>query len=74
MKTRFFDIDEIGSDFKTDILSDKAGMRVVKFIKLHYEKVENIKQLTGRLPLPGEMYKLWSIICQLFQAPGPLSP
>lgn len=63
MKTRFFNTEELGTvnDFKGDILMDKAGIRVTKFLKLHYEKVESIKQLTGRLPLPGEMYKLWTI-------------
>jgi hypothetical protein len=63
MKTRFFDLDEIGKKDPSmlSISSDKAGLRVSKFIKLHYEKVESIRQLTGRLPLPGEMYKLWTI-------------
>ena len=63
MKNRYFDIHELGTvdDFKADIMPDKAGIRVAKFIKIHYEKVESIKQLTGRLPLPGEMYKLWTI-------------
>ena len=63
MKTRFFDVDEIGKADPSlpSFASDKAGKCVVKYIKLHYEKVESIKQLTGRLPAPGEMYKLWSI-------------
>ena len=63
MKTRFFDVDEIGKEDPSllSLRSDKAGLRVAKFIKLHYEKVETIRQLTGRLPAPGEMYKLWTI-------------
>ena len=63
MKNRYFDTTEID---KVDpsipsYLKDKAGIRVAKYIKVHYEKVETVKQLTGRLPAPGEMYKLWTI-------------
>lgn len=32
-----------------------------KFLQSHMVKIENIKQLTGRLPDPGEAYFLWTL-------------
>ena len=61
MKNRYFNDEDVKPVTVQSLASNKAGIRVAKFIKLHYEKVEAIQQLTGRLPAPGEMYKLWTI-------------
>ena len=63
MKNRFFDLDEIGNKdpVNEEFPSDKVGIRVAKFMKIHYERIESVRQLIGRLPAAGDMYKLWSI-------------
>lgn len=61
MVNRYFDIKNLCTADPDEELPDKSGMMIEKFIRLHFEKVENIKQLAGRLPLPGEMYKLWTL-------------
>ena len=58
---RYFDINEIVKEDSLDLPRNKSGLIAEKFINLHYEKVESIKQLTGRIPLPGEIYFLWTI-------------
>ena len=61
MKNRYFDDQTLNPINKTPVASLKDGIRVAKYMKLHYQKVKTIWQLSGRLPLPGEMYKLWTI-------------
>lgn len=40
---------------------DKSEARILKFQKLHTERINSIKQLLGRLPVPGEIMFLWTL-------------
>lgn len=62
-----FSLSEFGSR-KVDREEDRdIGMgKVVKFEKMHAERIENIKNLCGQLPGPGEIVFLWT--CNSFNA------
>ena len=40
---------------------DKASMMATRFVDMHTQKINNIKDLTGRLPLPDEAFFLWTL-------------
>lgn len=41
--------------------ADQSEARVLKFQKMHLERINNIKQLAGRLPEAGEIMFLWTL-------------
>jgi hypothetical protein len=41
--------------------ADPSGMMADSFLQLHEHKIEGLKQLAGKLPLPGEAYFLWTV-------------
>jgi hypothetical protein len=60
MSNRFFSIEDL--DKKTVIKNpDKSGSMVEKFLQIHGEKIESIKQLTGRIPEENEIFFLWTV-------------
>lgn len=61
MKNRFFDIEELKSNTKQKDPGDKAAVLRDNFLSQHGFMVETLKELTGRLPSPGEFFALWTI-------------
>lgn len=55
-----FDVDELLSD-TVDAPDDKSGVLVEQYMRMHGERVENIKNLFGRIPAPGEIFFLWTV-------------
>lgn len=56
---KYFSLDDL-----EDPVEEKpstSGIHVEKFLQLHEEKISSVKELTGRLPLPGEIYFLWTV-------------
>lgn len=41
--------------------TDPSGMMADRFLQLHEHKIEGLRQLAGKLPLPGEAYFLWTL-------------
>lgn len=40
---------------------DKSAMMAAKFVDIHTQKIQNIKDLTGRLPIENEAFFLWTL-------------
>lgn len=40
---------------------DKSSMMATRFQEQHNVKLENLKNLTGRFPLPGEAFFIWTL-------------
>jgi len=60
---KLFDIAEL-DDPELDqapVPDAKAGIIIEKFLQVHNEKIENIKQLAGRIPGEGEIFFLWTL-------------
>ncbi len=58
---KFFDIGELDPDPADQVPEEKSGILVEKFLQVHGERVENIKQLAGRIPQEEEIYFLWTV-------------
>ena len=58
---KFFDINHISSEIKGKGPVQQSGIHVEKFLQVHVEKVESIKNLGGRFPRDGEIYFLWTV-------------
>ena len=58
-----FNLSEIFNDEpQPDIpRSDKSTSAVERFETMHIEKVNSLKQLAGRVPMPGEIFFLWTL-------------
>lgn len=62
-----FSLSELGNrEVEHGTGRDVGKSRVVKFEKIHSAKIENIKNLCGQLPAPGEIVFLWT--CNSFNA------
>mgnify|MGYP000017141697 FL=1 len=62
-----FSLSELGNrEVEHGAGRDVGKSRVVKFEKIHSAKIENIKNLCGQLPAPGEIVFLWT--CNSFNA------
>lgn len=61
MKNRFFDIEDLKTTSKQNDPGDKAAVLRDNFLNQHDFKVETLKELTGRLPAPGEFFALWTL-------------
>ena len=60
MNSRFFDIEQLEKEVQAEP-EDKSGILVEKFLSSHGERIENIKNLAGHIPSPGEIFFLWTI-------------
>ncbi len=40
---------------------DKSGILIERFLQLHEQRIETIKDLTGRIPGHGEIFFLWTV-------------
>jgi hypothetical protein len=58
---KFFSLEEVDRQVVKTIPEDKSGALVEKFLQIHGEKIESIKQLAGRIPQEGEIYFLWTV-------------
>lgn len=54
-----FDIAELSVD--TLQPEDKSGAMAEQFLQIHGERVESIKNLSGRIPQDGEVFFLWTV-------------
>lgn len=61
MRNRFFDIEDLKTNTKQNDPVEKAAVLRDNFLNQHYFKVETLKELTGRLPAPGEFFALWTL-------------
>ena len=52
-----FDIEELGDENEID----KSGVLVEKFLYIHYQRIESLKDLCGRLPVEMESIRLWTV-------------
>lgn len=56
-----FDINALFSDNPVARQTEKSTSAVERFEKMHSEKIHSLKQLIGRVPLPGEIFFLWTL-------------
>ena len=56
-----FDINTLFSDKPAARQTEKSTSAVERFEKMHSEKIHSLKQLIGRVPLPGEVFFLWTL-------------
>lgn len=56
---RLFDMKEVFDSVYTPI-DNNSSMAIDKFQNMHFEKVESLKQLMGRVPEDGEIFFLWT--------------
>jgi hypothetical protein len=54
-----FDLDEL--NVVSHEPDDKSGMKAEQFLAMHGERIDAVKNLSGRFPLPGEIFFLWTI-------------
>ncbi|MFZ4569702.1 MAG: hypothetical protein ACOYM0_01070 [Bacteroidales bacterium] len=54
-----FEIEEI--NVETTQPEDKSGAMAEQFLQMHGERVESIKNLSGRIPRDGEIFFLWTV-------------
>lgn len=59
--SKFFDIECLGEEPKATGQETRSGILVEKFLDSHEERIESIKDLTGRLPVEGEIFFLWTV-------------
>ena len=52
-----FDIEGLGDENEID----KSGALVEKFLYVHYQRIESLKDLCGRLPVEMENIRLWTV-------------
>ena len=57
---KLFEIGEINQN-TNDCPDDKSTILRDNYLKMHEFKVETLKQLTGRLPMPGEFFAIWTM-------------
>jgi hypothetical protein len=60
---RFFnieDLQEVQSDGEPEA-AGQSGILIEKFLQLHERRIESVKALAGRLPVPGEIFFLWTV-------------
>lgn len=56
----FFDINELDVTGDDESIG-KAGILAERFLDIHNDKISSIKDLSGRPPLPGEIFFLWTV-------------
>lgn len=56
---KYFSLDDL--DDPLEEKPSNSGIHIEKFLQLHEERISSVKELTGRLPLPGEIYFLWTV-------------
>ena len=56
-----FDLSALFTEDQAMPRSEKSTSAVERFEILHSEKVHSLKQLTGRIPEPGEIFFLWTL-------------
>ncbi len=54
-----FDLSEISK--QSTRVEDKSDILVERFLNAHDHRIDSIKQLTGKLPVEGEIYFLWTM-------------
>ncbi len=60
MRNELFDVRDLSKPKQTNP-GDKAAVLRDNFLNKHHFKVESLKELTGRLPQPGEFFALWTM-------------
>lgn len=60
---KLFSLDEFNHKIKEqeEATADKSAVRAAKFMDMHTQKLQNLKELTGRLPTEREMFFLWTL-------------
>jgi len=60
---KLFSLDEFNKKAQEQLneRKDRSACKAVKFVDSHMQKVKNIKDLTGRLPLRNEAFFLWTL-------------
>ena len=61
MNSKFFNIDDIDDPGDDQPNADTSGIRIERFLQLHEQRIESIKDLTGRIPGDGEIFFLWTV-------------
>lgn len=63
MRNKYFDLQELDSLISEPVpdQESKSGILAEKYLQLHDERIESIKQLAGRVPEVDEIYFLWTI-------------
>jgi hypothetical protein len=62
MGNQFFDIEDLeGEVSASNADEEKSGILAEKYLQLHEERIEAIKQLSGRIPTDGEIFFLWTV-------------
>lgn len=64
---KLFSLSEFANQQKASGSNNNSSKsKIIRFEEIHIEKIENIKNLCGHLPIPGEIIFLWT--CNSFNA------
>ncbi|MFZ4522992.1 MAG: hypothetical protein ACOYNC_14880 [Bacteroidales bacterium] len=61
MNSKFFNIEDLEENPRDELPEEKSALLVIRFLQVHYERIESIKNLIGRPPMQDEAYFLWSV-------------
>lgn len=61
MSKQLFNVMDMVKKKTDDRKDDKSDLAVISFEAMHQEKVDSLKNLTRSLPVPGEIFFLWTL-------------